>query len=496
MKLMDKIRNKIIDWLNITNIGGSYPISITQRLEFEANAVKNKIWYRGDSDELSEMYKQLQVDSTRFWKAVPSVGMEIRKIHTGLPKLIVNTLANIVIGDFDGVKIESETDNTLQDVWDEISTANSLDKLIDSVAKNALVVGDGAFKITFDRSVDEEYPIVEYVNGEHIDFKYNRGRLVEIVFYTRYLNDHRKYTLEERYGYGFINYRLLDSAGREVPTNTIPQTAWIDGNVVFDKSVILAVPVIYGNSQVYPGRGESIYDGKEDAFDAFDEIWSQWMDAIRAGRARTYIPENLIPRNQQTGELLRPNAFDNRFITVSDNMAEQGKNGIDTEQPNIPCDNYLNTYTVALELCLQGIISPSTLGVDVKKMDNAEAQREKEKTTLYTRGLIIEMLTDALSNLAKSVICAWQIWNGQAINVPEVIVKFGEYAAPGFESRISAVGEARTRGVMSLEACIDELYGDSKDDEWKEQEVARLKAEQGVVEMEETSVVNDIGFVV
>lgn len=313
MKLMDKIRNKIIDWLNITNIGGSYPISITQRLEFEANAVKNKIWYRGDSDELSEMYKQLQVDSTRFWKAVPSVGMEIRKIHTGLPKLIVNTLANIVIGDFDGVEVESETDNTLQDVWNEISTANNLDKLIDHATKNALVVGDGAFKITFDGSVDEKYPIVEYVNGEHIDFKYNRGRLTEIVFYTRYLNDHRKYTLEERYGYGFINYCLLDSAGREVPTNTIPQTEWIDGNVVFDKSVILAVPVIYGNSQVYPGRGESIYDGKEDAFDAFDEIWSQWMDAIRAGRARTYIPENLIPRNQQTGELLKPNAFDNRL---------------------------------------------------------------------------------------------------------------------------------------------------------------------------------------
>ena len=41
---------------------------------------------------------------------------------------------------------------------------------------------------------------------------------------------------------------------------------------------------------------------------------------------------------------------------------------------------------------------------------------------------------------------------------------------------------------MSIEASVDELYGDSKDDKWKEQEVARLKAEQGVVEVKEPAV--------
>ncbi len=38
---------------------------------------------------------------------------------------------------------------------------------------------------------------------------------------------------------------------------------------------------------------------------------------------------------------------------------------------------------------------------------------------------------------------------------------------------------------MSIEACVDELYGDTRDKEWKEEEVKRLKAEQGVMEMEE-----------
>ena len=30
--------------------------------------------------------------------------------------------------------------------------------------------------------------------------------------------------------------------------------------------------------------------------------------------------------------------------------------------------------------------------------------------------------------------------------------------------------------IMSIEASVDELYGDTKDDEWKQEEIARLKA--------------------
>lgn len=41
---------------------------------------------------------------------------------------------------------------------------------------------------------------------------------------------------------------------------------------------------------------------------------------------------------------------------------------------------------------------------------------------------------------------------------------------------------------MSIEACVDELYGDTKNDDWKKEEVARLKNEQGITEMEEPAV--------
>lgn len=67
----------------------------------------------------------------------------------------------------------------------------------------------------------------------------------------------------------------------------------------------------------------------------------------------------------------------------------------------------------------------------------------------------------------------------------DVDVTFGEYANPSFESQVETVSKAKQGGIMSVEASVDELYGDTKDDDWKQEEVARLKAEQGISDMEE-----------
>ena len=74
-------------------------------------------------------------------------------------------------------------------------------------------------------------------------------------------------------------------------------------------------------------------------------------------------------------------------------------------------------------------------------------------------------------------------------------VPFGEYANPSFESQVETVAKAKTSGIMSIEASVDELYGDSKDEQWKSEEVIRLKSEQGISEVDEPYVNTDLdGF--
>lgn len=482
-KLSDNIKKGIRSWLQITP-SGPYAIQINEVMDFELAAIRNRIWYRGDGNELEQMYQQNPeyADKTKFWASKCTPGMEMRKIHTGLPSLIVRTLCSIVMTDMNDFDFKKEADRQL---WEAIDKENKFRKELNDSLAEVLCIGDGAYKVTFDTETSQ-YPILEWYPGEKVEYVRNRGRLKEVVFKTAYRVGYQQYVLHEHYGHGYIRNHLY-KGDTEVPVDAISHTVGIQ-DAEFDKTVMLAVPVMVYKSAKYEGRGGSIFDGKIDSFDAFDEVWSQWMDALRAGRAKTYIPDCLVPHDPQTGQIVKPNPFDNRYFAADGDMSEGQKNQISTEQPQIPHDSYQASYSTALDLCLQGIISPSTLGIDVKKLDNSEAQREKEKVTLYTRNAIIGALQETLPLVVQASIDAYRILNQEMLQEVKVDIPFGEYANPSFESQVETVSKGRQGGIMSTEAVVEELYGDSKDDNWKIKEIARIKAEQGIVALEEPGV--------
>lgn len=421
--LNENIKRGVRSWLNVVPASGS-GIQINEVLDFEANAIRNRIWYRGDSNELEQMYQQLAeyADKYKFWASKCTPGMEMRKIHTGLPGLIVRILSAIVLADMNDFDFDSPAQEQL---WKEIEKENKFRKALEKSLKEVLYIGDGAYKVTIDTAISQ-YPILEWYPGERIEIIKERGRLKEVVFKTPYNIRSQQYILYEHYGYGYIRNELY-KGDTQVDMSTIDVTSGLK-DTVFDKSVILAVPLQVYESTKYEGRGGSIFDGKLDSFDAFDEAWSQWMDALRAGRAKTYIPECLVPHDPATGQILKPNPFDCRYFASDNDMSEKAENRINTDQPSIPHDSYLASYCTALDLCLQGVISPSTLGIDVKKLDNAEAQREKEKATLYTRNAIVEALQETLPDVVDTCINAYYILIKQPIEEIKVEIPFGEYA--------------------------------------------------------------------
>lgn len=487
MKWMDKlnenIKKGIRSWLNILP-ASPYNIQINEMMDFEGHAIRNRIWYRGDGNELEQFYQQSgeYADKHKFWASRSTPGMDIRKIHTGLPGLIVRTLSFVVLPDMNDFEFESPVQ---EQIWKEIEKDNNFHKKMENALKETLFIGDGAFKVTIDTDISD-YPILEWYPGDRVEFVYQRDRIREIVFKTPYQEKGRTYVLNERYGYGYILNELYQGE-KLVDITAIKATENLT-DVAFDDTVILAVPLMIYESAKYEGRGGSIFDGKIDSYDSLDETWSQWMDALRAGRAKTYIPECLVPHNPETGELISPNPFDNRYFAADGDMREGQKNQVVTEQPTIPHESYLASYVTALDLCLQGVISPSTLGIDVKKLDNAEAQREKEKTTLYTRNAIIEALQETLPEVVSICINANNILHSQKTEKIEVNIPFGEYANPSFESQVETVAKAKQSGIMSIERCVEELYGDTLDEHCKEEEITRLKAEQGIQDMEEPGV--------
>lgn len=480
MGFKDFMRRKLRSFLEIENPQAN-TITLSDLNDFETECYINKVWSWGDKEAIEQLYKQLSTHSTQlnFWSAVPSMG--IVKRHTGLPGQIVDILSALVISDLNDITISQR-----QVEWENMQDKGiKIEDLLDDAIKSTLITGDGAFRISINTGISP-YPIVDFVSGEDVEYHYTKKVITEVVFKSVIKHGWKKYQFEETYGYGYIASKLYDG-DNEVPLSNLPQTENIQPMVEFDKSFMMAVPLMFFKSKRFNGRGKSIYAGKHDSFDALDECWSQWMEAVRKGRAVTYIPTNLLPRNPNNGCVLAPNDFDNSFITLEADMVEGREAKIDLEQPAIPTDNYLQTYITALDLCLQGIISPSTLGIDTKKLDNAEAQREKEKTTLYTRNKIVSTLQEVLPVLINNIFKVYDTYNHKPLNDYEVDVPFGEYANPSFESQVETISKAKTGGIMSVEAAIDELYGDTKDKEWKAEEAERIKAQNGIMMTDEDS---------
>lgn len=481
------IKNMIRGWLDL-NEAQNTQFNITELYNFDTNAIRNKIWYRGDPYELSQFYKQIEDNNSTFWNAVPEI--RIRKIHSGLPALMVNTLSGIVIRDLNEITPSGSSID-----WDDIAEDNNFYDVIEQAIVDTLYQGDGAFKISFDTSISE-YPIIEFYPADQCEFVYKRGRYIETVFKNVYEANQKKYIHYETYGYGYIKNKLVEArSGKEVDLYSIAQMENVadfafsgykekDGEVISRGTVNLAVPFKIYRSAKWVHRGKSIFENKYDSFDALDEVISQWADAVRSGRATKYIPDGLLPRDPTTGKVLKANDFDNRFIATGDTGKEEAKDKIEVVQPDIPVESYIQSYTTFLDQCLQGLISPSTLGIDTKKLDNAEAQREKEKTTLYTRGKIVEALEKVIPDVVNATLQAMDIFNKKAPREAEdVEVSFGEYANPSFEAVVETVSKARPGSpVMSIEAAVEEMYGDSKDKEWKDEEVRRLKEQQGIAD--------------
>jgi hypothetical protein len=487
------MRNTYINKATIKNV------VLNESLAYENDLLMNRVWYTADASLIEQLFKKYQngtdtVSSGRFWAAVPVAGLAIRKIHSGLPQMIVNTLTDLVVSDMNNVKVTSDADvitEAQQEVWDKIAEISDFNELVHECIQDVLVDGDGCFKIKYD-SEESQYPILDFASGDDVEYEYIGKKLVAVKFKTIYTHKNKEYELIERYSKGRIDYNLYCKT-KEVPLSTIPETADLPAYVEFTKPLMLAVPVLFFKSTKYKNRGKSIYDGKTEAFDAYDEAISAWRDAERDGRSKNYIPEDLVPRDANGGELLRPNPFQFRYITLNGGI-NLDDSKIQTQSADIDYAAHQAAIAQTLDLCLQGIISPATLGINVGAEASGESQKQKKDMTAITRNHITNKLEKAIKKLVKTALDFYNyIVSNTEYNI-DVDFSFGEYGALDFGSKLQMLSSAVPgQSIMSIETVVDELWGDSKDDEWKAQEVARLK--EGDAMYEEVPFPNDSSLI-
>ena len=98
---------------------------------------------------------------------------------------------------------------------------------------------------------------------------------------------------------------------------------------------------------------------------------------------------------------------------------------------------------------------------------------------------ITSALEKALPTLIDAVLKTYGNMQGEQPKEYNITVTFGEYGAPDFDSRVETIGKASAYKIMSIESQVNELWGSSKDDDWKAAEIERIKSQSGIESMNE-----------
>ena len=442
-----------------------------------------KIWYIGDSNQLLNYYTERRLTIVNnpifnrnienyFW-AKSTEETDIKRVHSGIARAIIDTISN-VIG-------KPEVDEA-SGMWDKIAEENDFEgKLTQQARPMTLAQGWGGWKVNINRDVSD-YPLLEYYEAEDVEYIVKSGIVIGMVFKSYYKNKKQQdfILLETRYrkdGNSYTEYQLcrLNNDGDMTPCDfaEIEELAYLgkdnnDKQVIEGLNMILAVPSRYFYSVLDPEHGDAFLAGKYDALDMLDEILSQASQTNRVSTPVEYYSSEIVFRDKN-GNPGAPKLYNRQFMQKEGIPDGDGNQNTDivTTQPDLNFDKYGQLAKSVIDYIFTGKVSPATMGVDIAKKDNAEAQREKEKVTIMTRNNIIAQETRIIKQLVTICLYLKEFMDTGKItlNNPEISVKYNEFANPAFENMLQTYGQAWNQGEISTQKYVELLWAGKMTDE-------------------------------
>lgn len=496
MKIIDNIKKRIIKFLGIEKlIDNPYDSRYTFISDSDTIArnrvIEYKMWYLGDGDELQNFYTNEALygswnepvynrNKRNYFVCKAAKETNFKYVHSGIPNAIATTLVNAI-----GIPRMTMYDDTMTENLNKILKANDFNHLLNQRQMPlTMAQGWGAFKISIDKSLSNS-PIIQYYDAENVEIIYNKGVVCGIVYTDYYKYENKNYVLYEtrrlKDGNSIIEYELFklerNNEITPVELNTIPELGSLQNIEIPNFNKIIGVPSVFFDDPLNEVPGRSIFAGKIDLFDDLDQVLSLSSKTVRVSSPVEYIPTEMLERNS-LGSIVMPNEFNRQYvqITAFNNGDGNYANSIQTTQPDLNFQQYNDEAKAILSYILNGILSPASLGIDLSKRDNAEAQREKEKVTILTRNNIIDRQTTIINELLSICLAMQEYMDKGFITLQdyEINIDFDEFANPSFESQLEILGSAWVSGEISTERYVDLLYRDSLTTEEKAKEVKWL----------------------
>lgn len=515
MNIIEAIKNRILKFLGLDEISYN-PYS--ERLTYignpdeilAQNISEARVWYIGDSNELLNYYTNEQMHdnhneavynrnrSNYFW-GISSQEANIKRVHSGLPKAIVDTLTNAI----GFPTITAKYQGKEVDVPMLLEALELKKKTMQEQMPLTMAIGYGAWKINIDPDFSKS-PILEYYEAKDVEFIAKYGKIIGVIFKDYYKYDRKNYLLLDtrhldKNGDSVMDFELFEMTNRNdvkpVSLSTIPELAHLaDKNKskgIKGYKRILAVPCRFLFDPNNPNYGKSIYAGRYDLFDDLDQSLSQRSQTSRVSTPVEYYPVDMLERSKRDGSPTLPSVYNRQYVKKEGIPDGNGNvdSMIQTTQPQLNFAQYNEEQREIVSMILNGLLSPATMGIDLARKDNAEAQREKEKVTIMTRDNIIAQETEILKSLIRVCLDVQAYINTGLIPLDdsdtEISVKFNQFANPSFESLSQTLSPMLANGTISVEMYVDKLYGDSLSEEEKQKEIEALKANQSRDDLEQ-----------
>ena len=451
----------------LTFINDDLKIQISRWREF-------KVWYYGDASEKLNFYTGKTTfgymdnpiynrnDVNMYWSK-SSQECNIKRMSTNLARAIVDTLTSIV----GKPTIESD-----YPALGEVFETNDFGyKLVNQLRPMSLVCGDGCLKINVNPELSN-VPLYEFYEAEDWEPIMKSGIMLGMIFKTYYKD-------EEGTNYVLFETRTLLPTGCEikyelyelgkqndlyrVSFEKVPQLAGLPiESTLLPVRRLFARPLIYYYNPLRPERGKSIYDGSIELLDMLDEVWTQASQTNRVSTPVEYYNVDVLQRTKK-GQPILPKLYNRQFVEGPGQTDADGLNenkGIETTQPDLNFDKYGALATDITNQILIGKLSPSSLGINVSRDDNALAQREKEKQTLFTRDNLIERETKFLKDICEdTAVMDNYMKTGEMVDMHlEISIKYDEFANPSFETELETLGPAWSRGEISTDQYVKLLW--------------------------------------
>jgi len=439
------------------------------------------LWYTADAQKLTQYYaNMLSVKAKQDYFYAKTAYEENKKTHSGLPRALIDTLVNVTgipdvtasINDIDNQEIIDEANERMEEIVD----FNDLKSIIKQDSRpKTLAIGGGAFFVSnlSDRDSALDKPVIEFVDERFCEIETIGNIFVAASKKTVYHYENKKYVHTERRSYNLITNNLYDTEKkRSVPLETIPDTAGLEEEINLNIDAIPAVPARYKNG--YETYGLSIFEGKLDLFDDYDQTTSQLAELIRKSTPVEYMPAELMRKNK-AGEAIAPTVYDRKYIMLQRSNHQDDKNKIEIKQPQLNFASLIEAGTDQLIKIFNGVISPASIGMNIAADASGESVRERERVTFVTRGDIIDNESGIIKRVLELALKIYDYMEGKEIKDYDVHVDYPEYSAPTFDKLAKTLLPMWAQNRISPERYVYNLYGDDLTEEDRQREIDFLK---------------------